>query len=208
MLVVRCHPSATWAPPRHPPPPGQQAPAHDPEVKPPPEVPPPSSPRPRADGPVLLCRPLPGCVRTWDRGERFSVAGAGDAGARGRTSEDRRAACSPGARGVRGPAPRPSRLTQIAEAPGEEPLAARGSRLLPPALVGPPPAFHRRECRAPRSVPQAAAPSPRRLSVPRLLFTAGNPEPRGASRRPPPPPPSVSLGRSLPPVASMSPRRP
>lgn len=102
----------------------------------------------------------------WDRGERFSVAGAGDAGARGRTSEDRRAACSPGARGVRGPAPRPSRLTQIAEAPGEEPLAARGSRLLPPALVGPPPAFHRRECRAPRSVPQAAAPSTLRVPWP------------------------------------------
>lgn len=78
---------------------------------------------------------------------------------------------SPGARGSQGPAARPSRLTQIAEAPGEEPLAARGSRLLPPALfsLGLPACFSPpAESWAPRCVPQAGseAAAPSTLRVP------------------------------------------
>lgn len=57
---------------------------------------------------------------------------------------------NPAARGSQGPAWWPSRLTQIAEAPGEEPLRARGSRLLP--------------------LPPARASQP---GAPGLLFTAG-----------------------------------
>lgn len=87
--------------------------------------------------PARLVTPFPGWVRTWDRGEGFSGTGAGGTGAGGRTSGEGRADGSPGVRGPRGPAPRPARLTQIAEAPGEEPLAAPGSRLLPPALLSP-----------------------------------------------------------------------
>lgn len=79
--------------------------------------------------------PPPRLLLTWVRDEGFSVAGAGGTGARGRTSGKGQPTGAPEPAGPQGPAARPSRLTQIAEAPGEEPLAARGSRLLPPSLL-------------------------------------------------------------------------
>lgn len=78
--------------------------------------------------------PPPRLLLTWVRDEGFSGRSRRDRGPRADEREGT-ADWSPGARVSQGPAARPSRLTQIAEAPGEEPLAARGSRLLPPALL-------------------------------------------------------------------------
>lgn len=106
--------------------------------------------------------------------------GTGTRGRAGEPGEDGRvepcAAC-----GSQGPAWWPSCLTQITEAPGEEPLAARGSRLLrPPALLSP----GLRAC----------------FSRPGKLSPAERPAGRLGGNCPPPP--GASTGPSLPPMAS------
>lgn len=161
----RSHLSRAQAPPgpcQHSWSPGHQASGRDPEVKQRPEVPLPSSPRPPPSGPSGRAQPslvplpwlgthpgsLLGLLCGWSQG----IGAGGRANEQG---EDSRV--DPAARGSQGPSRRPSRLTQIAEAPGEEPLAAGGSRLLPPALLSP----RLRACFSqPQAGSEAAAPPP------------------------------------------------
>lgn len=140
--------------------PGHQASGRDPEVKQRPEVPLPSSPRPPPSGPGGRAQPArvpfpwlgthPGSLRGLLCGWSQGIGARGPANEQG---EDSRV--DPAARGSQGPSRRPSRLTQIAEAPGEEPLAAPGSRLLPPALLSP---RLRACCSHPQAGSEAAAP--------------------------------------------------